>query len=306
MNQTSTQTEFYKQRDFGQKISDTFSFLLGNFKELFLMYAKTILPAVALLSVIPAFMQKHFLYGTGNPNFVLEDYTPIFITILYFLSYILITLYGQSMINTYLYKKMIIDKQPDPELFDFKKAINKNFLRIIVLALLIMLIMLICFGIPMFIVIAIFSISPFLMIPFFFIGMIPGIIVMVMLSYSQAICVFENVGAIDSISKCFKFGFTKWWSTLGLIFVVGLISGLIGLIISIPNTVVQSVQLLVFGGSRPFYLDVISYFTQILYVFGAILLSTLSATAIAFQYANIREIKEGISLEKQISEFDKQ
>lgn len=306
MNQPSTQTEFYKQRDFGQKISDTFSFLLGNFKEIFVMYLKTMLPIVALVSIVPAFFQKYILFGNANPNSYFENFAPIIVTILYAIVYLLITLYGQSMINTYLYKKMIIDKQPDAELFNFQKAIIKNFLRIIVLALLIMIIVSICIAIPMFIFVGIFSSSPILMFLFMLIGMIPGIIVIIMLSYSQAICVFENVGPIDSISKCFKFGFTKWWSTLGLVIVIGLITGLLSGILSIPNSIVQFVQMLVYYGTRPFFLDVISYFTNILSVFGAILLSTLSVTAIAFQYAHVREIKEGVSLEKQISEFDQQ
>lgn len=282
MNQFQTQTEFYKQRDLGEKINATFDFLLKNYKEILPFMLKKVLPIVLVINVIPAFLPEYYVSNWMNPN--MNDSAPL-VTMIYFIGYIIAIIFAQSIIISMLYKKNIVSAQEEPEYYEVNDEINGNFMKIFVTNLLVVLI---TGGFSLLLI-------------------IPGIIVGVMLNYASIVAIFEKISPTKAISRCWNFGLTKWWSTFGLIMIIGIISAIVNFIFSIPEFVFTFVNVILNNGNvdpENIGFGLIFYIVHSISVFGAIVLSTLTYIALTYQYANIREIKESISINSKISKFD--
>ncbi len=282
MKQTSTPIEFYKQRDLGEKINATFDFLKNNFKEIFMLLLKTVLPISAVIVIIPIFFPDFFI-----SNYRKLDYfnaSAPFVMMIYYIGYVIATLYTTSTVLTLLYRKSVGAQNDMGNTLDIQKEIRSNMSSIFVSGLLVGLIV---FGCLLLLI-------------------IPGIIVSVMLSFVSTVVVFEKLSPSKAVSRCWKLGTTEWWPTLGLMIVVSLISGIVNLILSVPNLVVTFV--IMFSQTSPEELGIIMklvyYLTTLIATFGGFLISTVLVVAISFQWANIREIKEGYSLQNKISHFE--
>lgn len=283
MYQNPTQIEFFKQRDLGEKINVTFDFLKRNFKEIFQMLLKTALPIIALIVIIPAFFPEYYIANYRQVQYVTPPIEAFLVMFVYWIGFFIASLYTQSTVLSLLYQKTMAEPFGEND-FDLKQTINKNIFLILWTSLLSGLII---FGCALLLI-------------------IPGIIVGVMLSYASSAAVFEKSSPSQAISKCWSFGLTKWWSTLGLIIVMGLIAGIIGFIFSLPALIVSTITLITGAGVQDsgIVMKILFYVFQLVSVFGSLLVSSLSVVALAFQYANIREIKESVSIKGQISDFE--
>ncbi len=282
MNPFQTQTEFYKQRDLGEKINATIDFALKNYKEIIPLMLKKVLPIILIINIIPAFLSEYFI--TNWMKHHLNDSAP-FVTIIYYIGYFVAMIFAQSIVMTVLYKKLIVTSKDESEYYEVNEEINGNFVKIFITGLLVMLI---AVG---------FSLMLF----------IPGIIVGIMLSYAAVVAVIENVSPVKAISRCWSFGFTKWWSTFGLILIVGIICTIVNMILSIPEYVFIFMNATLNRGNvdpNDIGIGLIYFIVHSVSVFGGVLLATFTNVALSYQYANIREIKESVSLNSKISKFD--
>lgn len=281
MNQNPTQIEFFKQRDLGEKITVTFEFLKQNFKEIFQILLKTVLPIVAFILIIPAFFSEYYISTVKQIEYI--EPIAYLVMFIYWIGFMIASLYTQSTVLSLLYQKTMVDPTNAND-FNLKEAINKNFFVILWTGLLSGLIIVGC---------------TLLLI-------IPGIIVGVMLSYATSAAIFEKSSPSQAISKCWSFGLTKWGSTFGLIIIMSLIGGIVGFIFTLPTVVVSTITALSGTGLQDsgIVMKIMYYIFQLISVFGTLLVSTLSIVALSFQYANIREIKESVSIKSQISDFE--
>jgi hypothetical protein len=132
---------------------------------------------------------------------------------------------------------------------------------------------------------------------------IPGIYMAVALTFIPAIIIIEGDPLFEAISRSMSLIKTKWWSTLGLIFVMSIVAGLMQLLFAIPNmalafTAAIHQQLPAFSTT--------SIIFQVLASIGTALLYPLVFIAIAFQYFNLVERKESEGLKQQIMMAGKQ
>ena len=120
--------------------------------------------------------------------------------------------------------------------------------------------------------------------------------VMISLSLALPNMVIEDAGIFESIERSFTLIRGKWWSTFGLLMVMGLIANFATMIFAIPfyiawvmtflmQTTVN--ELIIVAGSCIMFL-------------GSFLMMTLPALAVGFQYFNLVERKEGTGLLKKI------
>jgi hypothetical protein len=283
MNLNSTQIEFFKQRDLGEKINVTFDFLKRNFKEIFQLLLKTALPIVAFIVIIPAFFPEYYIGSYRQVQYFTPPVEAFFVMLIYGIGFFIASLYTQSTVLSLLYQKTMAERMGEHD-FDLKQAIRKNIFVILWTSLLSGLIIMGC---------------SLLLI-------IPGIIVGVMLSYASTAAIFEKSTPSQAISKCWGFGLTKWWSTLGLIIVMSLITGIIGFIFGLPAYIVSMITLFTGSGIEDsgIVMKILFYVFQVVAVFGSLLVSCLTVVALSFQYANVREIKESVSIKGQISDFE--
>ena len=209
---------FKKQREIGQIINDTFKFLRENYKLLFGLIFKIAGPAFLILLLCVGY----YLYLSigmfetleTSPNMIFSgDFlTPqIFLALFIMLVALMIyssLLYGTVLhfIKSYIENKGIVDES------EVKYGVRHSIWELIGTTF-------IC-GIMVF-----FG----LMLCFF-----PGIYLMVPLSLTFSILIFDKLGVIDSISHCFTLIRGNWWVTFATLFVIWLLIYIIGVIFSLP------------------------------------------------------------------------
>lgn len=133
------------------------------------------------------------------------------------------------------------------------------------------------------------------------------------LSLGSSIIVFEDNNPIDAIGRCFRLIVGKWWSTFGLIVVVGILSLIINQLFGIPRAIFFGVKAFTAfeeGGDFTNMVQMTSgeqllnVLFSVFETFGTIVTNSLVFIAIAFQYFNLVERKESKGLMSQIEGLD--
>ena len=130
-----------------------------------------------------------------------------------------------------------------------------------------------------------------LLLPVFYLGLF---YVMFALSLFHIIWVREEFGFFATLRRCFYLIWGKWWSTFGLIFVMGMIIGLMVIVFFIPQSFLNVSTLLTPNSTPPNDLLVVAANT--LSSMALIMMYPLLFLALAFQYFNLVERKEGEGL----------
>ncbi|MFY0594195.1 hypothetical protein [Roseivirga sp.] len=285
------QIEFYKKRQFGEKLNATFVFIRENalpFFKIQLMIAGPILLLIAiLLGTMVGDLNFDFQSGfTANDIISMLE--------VYGLS-LLSTMVTTTVIPAVTYGYMVAYQESAPKditVASVTKGFASRFFNIL------------GFNILTYIVVIIASM--------FFI--LPGIYVAITLSLGAAIIVIESSNPIDAFSRSFKLISGKWWSTFGLILVMVIIGYIINLFFGIPRLIIMGLDaftsfqedgdingLELMSGTSQAMNILFSLFET----FGQILLYTLVYITVAFQYFNLVERKESRGLVSKIEQMDK-
>lgn len=107
------------------------------------------------------------------------------------------------------------------------------------------------------------------------------------------VLLLEEGGVVAALRRCYVLVRGKWWSTLGLVVVAGMIQGMLTIVFALPQYAVMFGKMLkipVLGS------DVVGMAAQCLYVAGAMFTYPVLLLALAFQYFNLVERKEGVGL----------
>ena len=271
-----TKIEFRKVRDFGQLLSATFEFIRQNFKLLFKSNLLIAAPFILLAGVFMGLYQSSLFNFSNQPE--IEQFAiPFLISIVFMMfSYLVITIVTYSFITLY--------KSLEAEAFDINdvwQTTKQNFW------------MLLFTGIGYAVIIG----FGFLLL------IIPGIYLSVALSIIYIVRLEEGISFFEAIDRCIKILSGNWWSTFGLIIVIGFIQGFLGFIFYVPNYIVTF--FLAFAG-----IDATTGEAgKILFIISSIiaslgtLLYAISIIALAFQYYNLVERKEAPGQMHQIEEI---
>jgi hypothetical protein len=136
------------------------------------------------------------------------------------------------------------------------------------------------------------------------IGMIlcflPGIYLAVALSLGYLVYMREGRGTVESLERSFQLVRIKWWSTFGLLVVVSIVVGIAAGILSIPTYLITFLTALrVIEGDQSLWL----VGTSIISTTGSTILQAIVVLALAFQYYNLVEQKEGQGLLRRIADI---
>ncbi|GAB3896291.1 hypothetical protein GCM10028803_13720 [Larkinella knui] len=126
---------------------------------------------------------------------------------------------------------------------------------------------------------------------FFFI--IPGIYLGVVFSLALAVVVFEDGSASTFMGRCFDLIRDKWWSTFGLIIIISFIAYILSFVFTVPAAAVNMMVALKLAPSMPVYVTIL---TSILSTVGSVVVSSLIALSLGFQYFNLVELRDGRSI----------
>ncbi len=123
------------------------------------------------------------------------------------------------------------------------------------------------------------------------------------------IYLFEDRPFFESLNRAFRYGMSFWFEIFGVIFVFGLIAGLVNTVTYLPWYLVVVVGQ-VFSLASPetginqsIWYQFLVYILGIIQSYGAYISQIITMTGIAFEYFHIREKREGITVKTNISNF---
>ncbi|UFH55917.1 hypothetical protein [Spirosoma sp. KNUC1025] len=266
----------FQQRDFGNKINATFQYVIQNFRSLGLSLLYIVGPVALVAGIATGIMQSNMMKLMGESGFAnTDDPIAAFQMLSFFISpsFWLTMLFGvlanvAVILTTYAHMKVYDRAEGEPiSVTDVWNEVQPTIGRGIIISLLNTII--IGFGFV-----------------FFF---IPGIYLAVVLSLSLAVTVFEGADFGVTWNRCFQLIRDKWWSTFGLIFVMGLIVAIVGIIFAIPTGIIT------FFTAAKLLPDVSVVWLMlgnVVNLVGKTLLNAVLYTAIGFQYTNLVERQE--------------
>ncbi|MFN8353879.1 MAG: hypothetical protein U0Y10_05525 [Spirosomataceae bacterium] len=289
-----------QERDFGQKINATFQFVGQNFKSLLTILLYTVVPFALIGGILQALMQfqlqKTIRDVTGSGDYDRSDpvgslmtiYTHMFETMFtspYTLLSMLFNFLTGILLSISVLGFMIAYDESTEEPISVNTVINyikKNVLTISVSTIVCLIIAAIGF----------------------ILFLIPGFYLVVVFSLVNMIIIREGTGVFDSIGRAFRLISGKWWSTFGLICIIGICIWMITIAISIPLGIVSALQSYKSVQSGEVSIGVLAI-TSLTQVFSNLATAILHI-ALGFQYFNLVEKKDGLGLQQQINQIGQQ
>lgn len=270
----------YQQRDFGEKINATFTYATKEFRSLGLALLYIAGPVTLVAGIAGGIYQSNMIgtiglmsgngFGDGKTSpfaFLNQMFSPAYWLLLLFsiLSYVLVSL------TVYSHIKLYGRSQGAPiAVGDVWQDVQTSLLG----------------GVGITLATGAAIVVGLLLV------FVPGLYISVPLSLALPIFAFEGTGIGAVFSRCFKLAKDKWWSTLGLVIVMSFIVAIMGMVFSLPATIVTVMGLV--GKNTDSSLLII--ITQTVAILGTRLLSALVPLALGFQYFNLVERQEGVGL----------
>jgi len=270
--------ELRKLRDFGQVISDSFTFFKENFKPLItsLLTICGFLLLIGTVTTVFTYMNMGNMYGNMNASGLGIYNTAYFIslgfnTLVIFLTQVFIMIVTLSYISVYLQKN-----NQTPTVADVWGYFKYYFFRIIGSGFLLFL----------------------MLIAGMVLCIIPGIYLSPIFYLVIPIIVIENSSFKYALDKSFRLIKENWWFVFGVIFVMGLIVGVSDSIATVPLTIIGAAGK--FISLKSISLPLIILFSLLHSVI--MLAYSLQSTAVALCYFDLSEQKDGTGL---LSRIDK-
>ncbi|OUJ75595.1 hypothetical protein [Hymenobacter crusticola] len=300
--------DFLKERDFGQKLEATFDFVRAHFKPLGKCLLYIALP-VALLSGLANGIFQYYLSSTllqrsssadgassswsivstmvSSPLYVVLTLTG-FVTV----SFMLLTVYGYMVLR-------LRNEDPAAEVTVAEVwALVRSRLLGTIGALLGLMVFVGLLASPFFLFVGLAAQQQFgalalvgVLMPFLYMAIL---YVVVALSLFFIIWVREELGFLATLRRSFYLVWGKWWSTFGLIIVLGIILGLLTSVVVVPVTLTTAWS--IFSARESVISPVLTVAANALSTLVMLFMYPIIFIGLAFQYFNLVERKDGEGL----------
>ncbi|MCF6348695.1 MAG: hypothetical protein L3J20_10415 [Flavobacteriaceae bacterium] len=274
--------EFKKERDLGSIISDTFKFIRENWRAYFNAIIKIVGPFIVLGAIVMVFFMGSFsgifsdMQGAtdNDPSAIFGLMGSMFgwiglLMLVGTIIYIMISVTSLYFIKSY------INNNGKADFTEVRTNTFKNIWKFLGLGIL--LVIMVLFG----------AILCYL----------PGIYLAIVFSLATSIMVFENKSIGDTISHSFALIKGQWWTTFGVLIVVGFLVSILGYIFSIPAVIYQLIKMgTMLGENDPtqvfdIFKDPVYIALNVLSYVGKYILSSITLIASVFIYYDLNEQK---------------
>ena len=276
-----------KVRDFSAKMNATFEFIRLNFLPLLKSIVYLAGPLIILAGIAGGYYQKYVFNITEifGQDYVLSEDFLLSISALFLFSS-LATVMAVTVVNIYV--KLYLEKEEDIiEVSEVWAGVRENYLKVLVVAILVFIIT---------------TTASLLLI-------IPGIYVGVVFSLVFTVVIMEGLSPFDALKRCFHLIKEKWWSTLGLIIVTGIIRGVLAFIFAVPLSALAFFNIYHTASGEGYYEEPVWYETllilaSIIATAGELILYAIPLLALVFQYFNLVERREAAGLMQEIKTME--
>lgn len=281
--------KLYQQRDFGEKINATFTFLRDNFLPL----GKSLLyiagPAVLLVGIFNALSASNLFFNDGDvsPEEVLTTAGGVGIAgILALLTVPLVI----GVVYGYMSLYFEQDGFEEIEVADVWAKVKENYLSILLSS----------------IVVSVLTAFGFIFL------IIPGFILLTAFSLIFVLLVKERLSFGEAFSRCFKLVSDHYLSTLGLLLVMIILQSIVTSVFNLPLMIFMGAGAFL-SSSGDFDMENSSAAVQALFIIfqvistlGSQFMYAITLIAIAFQYGNLVEKKESAGLMQEVETIGQQ
>lgn len=281
----TTPRDYYRLRDFGQKFEAAIAYMrrhgLNMYRVLLLPLLLSALPLVLLAAAALAMSQQLAEWTGGfdpkNPFDTLAAVLPLVGLLLLGLGLIMGVMY--AMLFGFMKCRMA---QPDPAV-KLSTAEVWQVARGYVLPLL-----------------GYFFVTSVLSVVGWFLFLIPGVYLFVVFLLLPNVLVFEDQGFGRNFGRSFSLIRGKWWSTFGLYVIGAMILGMLSFMV---NMVVMVVMVPLSLVADPTLVTVVTAISQFLMMALQFLLFPLVSVLLLFQYFNLVERRDHVSLQWRVEEL---
>ncbi|MCO4292892.1 hypothetical protein NF867_08470 [Solitalea sp. MAHUQ-68] len=278
-----------EERDFGQKINAVFTFLQQNFKPLFKSVLFIVGPVALIAGISMGLYQSHVMEMAFDAGVNTVEYksTNLFSTILtpsYFIAiFSMIVAFNLVYVVVYSYlKEYLEDNSNEITVDQVWKNVREKFIR------------------------SFFSLLGMMIIAYLACLIFIGFYWVLAFQFTLILVMIENTKFSDLMTRCLFLIRSKWWSTFGLLAVIMIIQGLMGIVFNIPTYIITFANAFhVVSENKEFTNQWGLILSTMFSTVGTLLLYSVSALALAFQYFNLVERKEGVGLLQEVDQIGK-
>lgn len=301
--------KFYQKRSFGEKMSASFDFLKKNIKLLLKLSVYLLLP----LSLIQAIFMNTYLGsvmsfsmaagagigGTDTMGFLgpmLGNIVALAITGILATSALIALIF--TCMQVYNEKGSL----KGVTFSDLKDRIIHNALRALVISLIIAGIVILFYALVIVLAIA----TPFtalLTVPAFVAFVIPIVLI-------YPIYLFEQAPVGTAISKAYKLGMKTWGSLFGLLFVMGMLAGILQGVAMLPWYILVIVKTILTINeptnaiTTSFGYSLLQYLTAVVMLFFTYIAMMFVYLGVAYHYSSASEATEATSVSDDLQNFE--
>jgi hypothetical protein len=285
-------TDFWHERDFGQKITATFEFIGAHWRPLGRVLLYLVVPAALLQSIIVVLLQSQLLQSWHDSYARVSGYgylSSTFTSPLYYLSAVTgLTLQAVLLLSVYGYLlECLYPTYPGAPItvadvwVIVKQRFLGTFFSLLALALVVMF------------------------ASVFFV--IPGLYLAVALSLFFIIQLIENSDFSTTFSRCLNLIKGNWWSTCGLIFIMLFLLGIVrtgmSVVLGLVGLGAMGTGLLSGLSSTSEGLPILGLLIGAISTLVSLLVYPPILLSIAFQYFNLVERREGVGLRQLVDQL---
>lgn len=304
--------KFYKKRNFSEKMSAAFDFVKANIKILLQLSLYLLLPVSLLQGIfMNTYIGTVFNLSTGLGQTASVE-TEMLMSILpsimgSFLGIMILGLLGYALLISLTFTTIQEYNEKGSlkgiMFNDLKPRLIQNAKRALVVCLAI-------FGLAIAAYLLIL-LSAFIF-PFLLIALIPAFIVFILpMTMIYPVYIFEDIKLSAAIVKGFRLGLKTWGPLFGIMFVMGLLAGVLQSVGAIPFSIFFFTKAIL-SVSDPTALDMTAtfgssiamYITAVIAVFFSYVSYILIQLGVAYHYSSTVEADEAISVNDDLSNFE--
>ncbi|MDO4704325.1 hypothetical protein [Tannerella sp.] len=307
MEYTNPKIRYYRVRTFSEKLNITFDYLRENWRvilrfSLYLLLPLCIFQAFALNSYVSTYVE--FLKNPDHPKdflmrFVLQGGV-----------YILFYMIGNMVLSSFIYGLMhVYDYRPERLTGLMFGEFKGTFLRFLCKCVRIILFYSAITIMVGSIAGALAAWSIWAVVVYLLFVAIGGLIIMSPMALFGPMYLFEDRPFFETLQRAFRYGMSFWLEIFGILFIFGLIGSIINTVTYLPWYLVVVVAQLFTLTSPDSAIDQSLWYQLLVYVLGIIqsygsyIAQIVGLIGIAFEYFHIREKREGVTVETEISNF---
>ena len=311
--------ELYRTRTFSEKISDSFAFIRESWRTILKFFTYLLLPvSIVMAFFMDGFMSSYMRNVMGVMDGTAVDNTADLVSFgLTTLGLLVVSAVASVLLTALVYALFrLYDRRGELRLQQLSMAELKPELLLMVRRTLVLLLTGIAIALlvglllvaTVFLLVSIVPIFGLLLLPLIYIALLA--VAMPLMLVVPIYLLEDGIPVLEAYQKAWRLGFQTWGGLFAVLFVLGLIGGILQSFTSLPWTVMLVAKsIFTLQGETGGFMNSVGYsFLQyllcIVECYFALLASVLTFVGLTIQYGHASDKIDGVGVAQNIEKFD--